>query len=209
MKILIVDDHAIIRQCLKAIIEAEFKDATCAEAQNGGACVALLKQETFDLLILDLSLPDTDGITLTEWILQRFPEQKILFFTNSATEVYADRLYQMGVKGYLNKQAPVKEIASAIHIILDEKQRYIAEDFKARLTQKSTAGFPENPFAEFSRRELSIAQLLASGRPVEAIASSLNIEQSTIRTYKARIFQKLDVATFPEFIAKAREFKMI
>jgi two-component system invasion response regulator UvrY len=160
-------------------------------------------------VILDMNLPDTDGITLTEWIRGRNPEQMILFFSTSPTAVYAKKLFQMGIMGYLNKQATVTEIAKALRTILVQKQQYLDEEFKAILAQDFFAKSPSNPLEKFSKRELSIAQLLANGKPFEEIAAQLNIESSTIRSYKARIYQKLHVTTLHEFLAKAKLYKLI
>jgi len=209
MKILLVDDHSIVRQSLEYIIKSEFPGATCTEAQDGETCIDFLKKEKFDLITLDMNLPDTDGITLTEWIRDRYPDQKILFFSTSPTAVYAKKLYQMGIMGYLNKQAPVTEIAKALQTILVKGQQYLDEEFKTILTQEFLQKTPANPIDTLSKRELSIAQLLANGKSFEEIALSLNIESSTIRTYKARIFQKLEVTTLHEFLAKAKLYKLI
>jgi DNA-binding NarL/FixJ family response regulator len=209
MKVLSVDDHSIIRKSLEHIIRTEFPNASCAEAADGETCIGMLKREVFDLVILDMNLPDTDGITLTEWIMDRHPGQMILFFSTSPTAVYAKKLYQMGIMGYLNKQATVQEIGKALRTILIEKKQYLDEEFKTILTQDFLTKQPPNPIEQLSKRELSIAQLLANGKTFEEIASQLNIEPSTIRTYKARIYQKLGVITLHDFLAKAKLYKLI
>lgn len=209
MKILSVDDHSIVRQSLGHIIRSEFPSASFSEAQDGATCIELLKKEKFELVILDMNLPDSDGMTLTEWIRERNPEQKILFFSTSPTAVYAKKLFQMGIMGYLNKQASVNEIAKALRTILVQNQQYLDEEFKSILAQDFFTKSPSNPIEKLSKRELSIAQLLANGKTFEEIASQLNIEASTIRTYKARIYQKLDVTTLHDFLAKAKLYKLI
>jgi len=208
MNILIVDDHDVIRQSLPLIISAEFPKAKCTKLENATACIELLKKEQFDLLILDMNLPDMDGITLTEWIMDRYPHQMILIFSMNPTEVFAKKLYQMGVMGYLNKQADMLEIIKALRVILTEKKRYMNEDFKALLAQDFLNKNPANPIEKLTKRELSIAQLLAQGKTNEEIALNLNIEPSTIRSYKTKIFQKLDVSTLHEFLSKASVYKI-
>lgn len=209
MKILLVDDHSIIRQSLEHIIKSEFPGATCIGAQNGDSCIELMKKEKFDLVTLDMNLPDTDGIVLTEWIRDRFPDQKIFFFSTSPTAVYAKKLFQMGIMGYLNKQAAVNEIARAVHTILKLNQQYLDEEFRSILAQDFLTKSPSDPIEKLSRRELSIAQLLANGRTFDEIAAQLSIESSTIRTYKARIYQKLEVTTLHDFLTKAKLYKLI
>lgn len=209
MKILLVDDHSIVRQSLEFIIKSEFPSATSVSAQTGDNCIEEIKKDKFDLVIMDMNLPDTDGITLTEWILDRYPEQKILFFSTSPTALYAKRLFQMGIKGYLNKQASITEIAKALQIVLVQNKQYLDDEFKAILADDFLNKGTTNPIETLSRRELSIAQLLANGKSFDEIAKQLNIEASTIRTYKARIYQKLQVTTLHEFLAKAKLYKLI
>lgn len=209
MNILIVDDHDVIRQSLSLIIKTEFPKAKCTKLENATACIELLKKEQFDLLILDMNLPDMDGITLTEWIMDRYPKQMILIFSMNPTGVFAKKLYQMGVMGYLNKQASMSEITKALRTILAEKKQYMNEEFKSILAQDFLNKKPANPVEKLSKRELIIAQLLARGKTNDEIAAQLNIESSTIRTYKARIFQKLDVNTLHEFLAKATLYKIV
>jgi two-component system invasion response regulator UvrY len=107
-----------------------------------------------------------------------------------------------------SKQAPVTEIAQALRTILIQKQQYLDDEFKSILAQDFLQKNPANPIKKLSKRELSIAQLLANGKTFDEIAAQLNIEASTIRTYKARIFQKLDVVTLHDFLAKAKLYKL-
>lgn len=209
MRIILVDDHSIVRQSLLYIIKSEFPDAVCIEAQDGQTFIEYFKKDKFDLVILDMNLPDTDGITLTEWIRDRNAQQMILFFSTSPTAVYAKKLFQMGIMGYLNKQASVSEIAKALRTVLLNKQQYLDDEFKTILAQEFLTKGTVNPLEKLSKRELSIAQLLANGKTFEEISTQLHIETSTIRTYKARIYQKLDVNNLNEFLAKAKLYKLI
>ena len=209
MHILIVDDHDVIRQSMEQIIRSEFPRADCTKAENAESCIAALKKDKFDLIVLDMNLPDMDGITLTEWILLRYPGQLILIFSMNPTGVFAKKLYQLGVMGYLNKQADVSEIIRALRVILKEKKQYVNDEFKAIMAHDFLNKTTANPVEKLSRRELSIAQLLAQGKSFETIAQQLSIEASTIRTYKARIFQKMEVGNLHEFLAKAALYKII
>ncbi len=209
MNILIVDDHDVIRQSLGSIIQSEFPNALCTKLEKAGPCIELLKKQQYDLLILDMNLPDMDGITLTEWIRNQYPQQMIMIFSMNPTAVFAKKLYQIGVMGYVNKQANVSEIRKALRTILVEKRQYMNEEFKAILARDFLNKKPLNPMEKLSKRELSIAQLLAGGKTNDEIANQLSIEPSTIRTYKARIFHKLDVSTLHEFLAKATLYKLI
>jgi two-component system invasion response regulator UvrY len=209
MQILIVDDHDVIRQSLGMIVRSEFPLAECTKVDSAEACIELLKERSYDLLILDLNLPGTDGLTLTEWIKAQYPSQRILIFSMNPTNIYAKKLFELGVMGYLNKQADVSEIVKALRTILISHQQYVDEEFRSQLVGTLSQQVMTNPFEKLSKRELSIAQLLAHGNSFEEIANKLSIEASTIRTYKARLFQKLDVTTLHDFLAKAKLYKFI
>jgi DNA-binding NarL/FixJ family response regulator len=208
MNILIVDDHDVVRQSLGMIIQSEFPTATSTKLEKADQCIEALKKEKFDLLIQDMNLPDMDGITLTEWILSRYPQQAILIFSMNPVGIFARRLYEMGVKGYLNKQADMGEIRKALRTIITEKKQYFSQEYRSLLSHNEKDNELKNPVEKLSRRELVIAQHLAQGRSFDEIAQMLNIEPSTIRTYKSRIFQKLDVSTMHEFISKASLYKI-
>jgi len=209
MKILLTDDHAIVRQSLEYIIHSEFPGTICVPARDAASCVEWLKKDSFDLLILDMNLPDMDGLTLTEWILDRYPSQKIVFFSTSPMEIYAKKLYQMGIMGYVNKQSPVSEIIKALHTVLIHREQYLDDEFKSLLALEFLNKNSSNPLEKLSNRELSIAQLMANGKSFEEISLQLHIESSTIRTYKSRIFQKMDVTSLHDFLEKARLYKLI
>jgi two-component system, NarL family, invasion response regulator UvrY len=210
MKILLLDDHAVVRQSLEYIIHEAFPDAVCTEAATGESCISQLKKQDFDLVILDMNLPDMDGISIAEWILNRNPEQMILFFSTSPTAVYAKKLYQMGIRGYINKQSDLHEVTVALRTILVDKKQYLNKEFTQLLAQDlMNPGGGMNPVDRLSTRELTIAQLLANGRSNEEIATQLNVEPSTIRTYKTRIFQKMEVGTLHDFLNKAKLYKLL
>jgi DNA-binding NarL/FixJ family response regulator len=203
MNILIVDDHDVVRQSLARVIADEFSGAVCKKVDKAAICIQLLGEETFDLLILDMNLPDMDGLTLTEWIRNHYPEQMILIFTMNPVAVFAKKLYQLGIRGYLNKDAEMSELIGALRTVLIEKKIYFNPQFKLELAHDSLLKKPANPIDKLSGRELTIAQLIARGKSNEQIAIELNIGHSTMRTYKSRIFQKLEINTLHEFLTKA------
>jgi len=208
MNILIVDDHDVVRQSLGMIIQSEFPKATCTKLERADQCIEALKNGTFDLLIQDMNLPDMDGITLTEWILNRYPDQAILIFSMNPVGIFARRLYEIGVMGYINKQADMGEIRKALRTIITEKKQYLSPEYRSLLAHNENQRALKNPIEKLSKRELVIAQHMAHGRSFEEIAQLLNIEPSTIRTYKSRIFHKLEVNTMHEFISKASLYKI-
>jgi two-component system invasion response regulator UvrY len=210
MKVLIVDDHVIVSRYLRSIVEAEFVGVSCIDVQDGESCISNIKKGVrFDLVILDISLPDMDGITLASWILGRNPAQKILFFSTSAQEIYYERLRSMGVSGFVGKQSEVGEIARALHLIIEDNRSYFAQVDNGNQHAVDQDPGAQNPFSALSRRELSVAQMLALGRTLPEISLGMGIEPSTIRTYKSRIYKRLGVSNMNDFIKLAQSHNLI
>ncbi len=209
MKVLIVDDHVIVSRYLRSIVEAEFPRVSCIDVQDGESAISNIKREKFDLVILDISLPDMDGVTVASWILGRIPEQKILFFSTSAEEIYYEQLRSMGVSGYVGKQSEVGEIARALHMIVEDNRSYFMQEENGNLHTTDQDPNRQNPFRALSRRELSVAQMLAVGRTLPEISLGMGIEPSTIRTYKSRIYKRLGVTNMNDFIKLAQSYNLI
>ncbi|MEX6689519.1 response regulator transcription factor [Danxiaibacter flavus] len=208
MNILIVDDHAVIRQTLGMIINTEFPNADCSSVETGRACLDVLQTQTFDLVILDLNLPDIDGVKIAGLIRNTYPEQMILVFSMNPSSLFAAELYRLGVMGYLNKQADISEIRKALNTILRKKIPYKNAHYKTADNSGPTRKITANPFTKLSQRELEVARLLAKGKSMEEIASHLCIGASTIRTYKARVFEKLEVASLYDFLTKVKLYEL-
>lgn len=208
MNILIVDDHAVIRQTLGMIINTEFPNAECTSVETGRACLEILQTQTFDLVILDLNLPDIDGVKIAGIIRNTYPKQMILVFSMNPSGLFAAELYRLGVMGYLNKQADINEIRKALNTILRKKTPYKDLDYKMTDTPGPARETSGNPFSKLSQRELEVAKLLAKGKSMEEIASHLSIGASTIRTYKARVFEKLEVASTYDFLTKVKLYEL-
>jgi two-component system invasion response regulator UvrY len=203
MKILIVDDHDIVRESLDSIIRTEFAQATIVKAGSAKECIDVLTGKMFDLIILDLGLPDQDGIELIKSILAISRDFKILVFSMSATLVYAPALYEMGIYGFLNKHADLLEIRMVIRSIALDGKRYLPTELRPAVLFKEEKGVL-NIMEILSPREKAIAQFIVQGMSTNKIAVQLGIQMSTVRTYKSRIFSKLEVDTLYEFLTKAK-----
>ncbi len=202
MRILIVDDHDIVRESLDNIIRMDFANATIVKAGSAKECTDVVTGIMFDLIILDLGLPDQDGIELIRSILGISREFKILVFSMSAALVYAPTLYEIGIYGFLNKHADLVEIRTAIRSIALDGKRYVPVELRpAILFNEDKKAL--NIMEILSPREKMIAQLIVQGMSTNKIAVLLGIEMSTVRTYKARIFSKFEVDTLYDFLTKA------
>jgi two-component system invasion response regulator UvrY len=205
---LLADDHAIIRTGLKFIIENFMPDSKIDEASDGYSSFEKIKKNKYDLLILDVNMPDTDSLVLVSNILALKPEMKILMFSMYDEEVYAIRYLKRGVRGYIKKNEPVDEIKKAITTVLNNK-KYISPKLSQVLIEELYSNNPENPFDSLSPREFEIVQHLIRGEPVAEICQKLTIHSSTVGTHKARIFKKLKCSNIIDLNSLAKVHNII
>lgn len=207
MKFLLVDDHVVVRSGVKTLLSEIYTPAEIHEAMNGESALSKLKEHQFDLIILDIQMPNTDTLGLMEYIHITYPDAKILMFSMSAENIYAKRFMKAGAYGFISKEAPLEEITRAINIILNNK-KYISDSFAERLAEDSFSGKSGNPFNELSPREFEIVSLLLDGKTVTDISHSLNIQTSTVGTHKARLFEKLGVTNILELKELATAYNL-
>ena len=189
--ILLVDDHSIVRTGLKLLIHDFLPHTNIDEANDGNSALEKIKQKNYDLVVMDVNMPNTDSFGTLQTILTINSSIKVIMFSMNAEEVYARRYLKMGAMGYIRKDAPNSEIEKAITSVLNNKS-YVSQE----LTQKMLYDLhskteSENPFDKLSTREFEIVQHLAQGDSVAEISKKLNVHTSTVGTHKARIFEKL------------------
>ena len=191
-KFLLVDDHVVVRSGVKILLADLYTSSEIHEAMNGETAIVKLKEGEYDLILLDIQMPNTDTLGLMEYIHVTYPAAKVLMFSMSAENIYAKRFMKAGAFGFVSKEAPLEEITKAITTILGGK-KYISESLAQKLAEDSYSGKSGNPFNELSPREFEIVSLLLEGKTVTEISQVLNIQTSTVGTHKARLFEKLRV----------------
>ncbi|MDO9374841.1 MAG: response regulator transcription factor [Bacteroidota bacterium] len=196
-KFLLIDDHVVVRAGLSTLLQKAFEPAEVFEAANGESALQKLAEQKFDLVILDIQMPNTDAQILLTEILRKYPGLKVLIFSMSAESVHAKRYLKFGAKGFVSKEAPLEDIIKAIKIIL-ENRRYISEALASHLANEAFETQTDNPFNKLSAREFEIASLLLTGLTVSSIAAKFDIKVSTVGTHKARMFEKLGVSNLLE-----------
>ena len=196
-KILIADDHHIVRTGLGFIVKDEFSDAEIDECSNGDCVWKKIQSAAYDLVILDITMPGTDSLRLLNNIFTFKPDQKIMIFTMSPVAIYAKKYLGMGVKGFINKEAEPTEVRHAIVAILNNR-RYLGPDMQHILTSEDIDKQSITPFDSLSIRELEIMHHLVQGKNVSEIAGMLFLHISTVSTHKANIMAKLDVSNVVE-----------
>jgi len=205
IKILLADDHAVIRAGLKEYIRNIIPHSVIEETGDGDTAFAKIKHNDYALIILDINMPDTDSFGLVSNILAVKPGSRILIFSMNAEEIYARKYLKLGALGYLNKEASIDEVRKAIENVMDNK-KYLSPSLTQRLIDRVLTGNAnnDNPFDVLSPRELEITRHLLKGESVSTIGSCLHLHTSTIGTHKARIFQKLHCKNSIEINALAR-----
>ncbi len=206
MNVLIADDHAIVRHGITLVLKDVVPQATVFQEETFSDALKTLNTRPIDLLILDINIPGGNNIEMIELVKLKHPQIKLLMFSGYDQYLYSERCINAGADGYLSKSASPSEIKHAIHIVLSNR-RYISEDVKMRSAAESNKH--ENALKQLSNRELEVAMLLTQGIGVIEIAKNLNLQSSTVSTYKNRVFEKLGVSNIAELIEKFKLYKSL
>ena len=197
MKILIADDHAMVREGLRHILAREWPAAEFGEARSAPEVMQLLHRETWDVLILDISLPERSGLEVLQDIKREHPKLPVLILTIHSEEQYAVRALRAGAAGYLTKDSAGSELVEAAHKVL-AGGHYVSAALGERLAG-ALAGENDRPRHEqLSNREFATLCGIASGKTVTEIAAQLSLSVKTVSSYRARLLQKMGMRTNAE-----------
>jgi len=192
-RILIADDHAVIRTGMKYLLARHFKDVDTSEADACSTLMSCLEKENYTHLILDMQLGDCNSLERIPDILFAYPDLQVMVYTMSPEAIYGKRLLQMGVLSFLSKEEDEETLLKALSLFLDGKP-YISESLSASIEiDQSKPKISTNPFDALSEREMVVLRYLLQGLRVKEIANRLDLKMSTVATYKVRIFEKLNV----------------
>jgi DNA-binding NarL/FixJ family response regulator len=207
-KILIVDDHAIIREGLKRIIESAVNLVVAGEAANGQEALNKVRDNDYDLVILDISMPGRDGLDTLMEMKKMKPLLPVLILSSHPEEQYALRAYRAGASGYLTKMSPNAEIIVALQKLVMGK-KYINPEFAECIISGLAKPGQEKPHNDLSNREYQVLCLIASGKPVGRIAEELALSVKTVSTFRANILRKMSMANNAELTRYAIENKLV
>ncbi len=203
-KILIADDHIIVRLGVSTAIKETIKAVEITQAQTYDEVFGELKNNRYDLLLLDINMPGGNNIKVIKEILEIQPDLKILVFSSYDESLYALRYIEAGAAGYVNKTTSMTEFTNAINSIF-ERGRYMSDAIKDLYVQKLTTSKSKvdsmNPLFKLSNREMDVARHLIEGLGIIEVSNRLNLSSSTVSTYKSRIFEKLGVTNIPDLIS--------
>ncbi len=190
MKILIIDDHQIVRQGLKEIIGHIPEIRLIDEAKNGIEALNLTSMENYDLILLDISLPDSNGLEVLQTLLSRNPDQKVLMLSMHSEEQYAIRALRSGASGYLTKDTAADELKTAI-MKINSGGKYISSLLAEKIVMQIGNNSQDPDHEKLSTREFAIMLKIASGKPLNQIGNELCISGKTVSTYRSRILEKM------------------
>lgn len=191
-RILIVDDHAIVREGLKQIL-AEVDDIEVAgEADTSSRALQLARQQDWDLVLMDIAMPDRSGLETLQLMRKEHPGIKVLMLSMYRETQYALRALKSGAMGYLNKQSAPDQLVDAIRLVASGK-KYISPELAQELASEVSGERLELPHEALSNREYQTLCMIASGMTVSAIADKLALSVKTISMYRARLLQKMQL----------------
>lgn len=191
-RILIVDDHVIVRRGLINLLQNQFNIVTIGEASSCEQLMARLAEEEPDLLVLDLQLSDGNSMELLQDLREDHPEMKVLVYSMRSPHIYAKKVLSMGAAGFLSKESEIEDVAAAIHTILGGGT--IEPEPEDDMDRDET----DNPFSRLSAREMLVMEGILKGQSMVDIATRLNLHKATVGTYKTRLFEKLGVSNLLE-----------
>lgn len=197
LRILLADDHSVVRQGIKQILANSIEKVTFGEAQNARDIRDLISNESWDIIILDLAMPDSNGIEMLKQVKHERPNLPILILSMFPEEQYALRAIKAGASGYLNKESAPEELVEAIHKILQGGE-YISQSLAEQLIHYARNEEDLPPHKYLSDREYQVLCMIASGKEIREIASELSLSVKTISTYRARLLLKMSMKTNAE-----------
>lgn len=199
IKVLITDDHPVVRRGIRQILEDDDRISLVEEAANGIELIEKLNKQVFDVILLDITLPGKSGVDLIPEIKKIQKSAGILILSIHSEEIYAQKAIKNGASGYLTKTSAPEELIAAI-LKVAEGGKYISASLAEQISFNILRGQDDPIHNKLSVRELEVISLLASGKTLSNIAESLSLSPRTVSTYRRRILEKLNLKTTSEII---------
>lgn len=208
MRFLIADDHDLIRQALVSWLKESFAAAGVKETQTGVSAEKIVRSEKPDAIILDISLPDKNGLEVLKQLRSEEINIPVLILSNHAEDQYALRAFKAGANGYLMKNCTRDELVNALKIVLSGR-KYISSKVAEKMIAMMDPKGPKELHEIISDRELQVLKLLASGKAVSQIANDLSLGVATVSTYRARLLEKMNLKNNAELTRYALDNDLV
>ncbi len=201
IRVIVIDDHAVVRECLKRVLGESLEMSVVAEAGGGNEGLRLVRSVPCDVVILDIALPQKSGLDVLKEIHAEKPQLPVLVLSAYSEDQYAIRCLQAGAAGYLNKETVMTEVIQAVRKVFPGG-RYVTPHIAEKILL-SLSSHARPAYQNLSDREYQVVCLIASGKTVSEIAEELALSVKTITTYRARVLEKLNVRNNSEIIRYA------
>lgn len=208
IKVLLVDDHQLVRTGIRRILDDAEDVEVCGEAGSGEDALKLVKQTGPEVVLMDVNMPGIGGLEATRKLLRIDDRLRIIALTVHVDEPYPSRLLEAGALGYLTKGCDELEILDAIRVV-HTGQRYIGADIARQMALSGLAGRNRNPFDKLSQREIQVMMMITQGHKVQEISDVLCLSPKTVSTYRYRLYDKLGVSNDVELTHLAIRHHMI
>ena len=202
IRIVLGDDHTIVREGLKQVLSGVPDFAVVGEARNGEEVMQRVRGADFDVLLLDMSMPGRNGIELIKQVLAEKPRLRVLVLSVYGERQYAVRTIKAGASGYLNKQSASEQLVSAIRKVAGGGA-FISNEVAEQLALGTLSRAQDSALGALSDREFQVLRMLAAGKSVSEIARELHLSAKTVSTHKARMMQKTNLGNFAELVRYA------
>lgn len=199
INVLIADDHAIVRQGLKQILSETEDMLVTGEADDGAEALNLARQQPWDVFLLDVSMPNRNGIDTLKQLKKEFPRLPVLILSMHPEEQYAVRALKAGASGYLTKQSAPEQLVNAIRQVASGK-KYLSPAVAQQLADAISEDTEKSPHERITDREYQVLKLIAAGKTLTQIAETLNLGVATVSTYRARLLEKMGLRSTAELI---------
>lgn len=207
-KILLIDDHEVVREGVKRALDEQNGTIIFGEASTAAEALSRAREQTWDMAVLDLSLGARSGLEVLQELKQIQPRLPVLILSMHSEEQYARRAFRAGAAGYITKDCPRAELVKAIHKVINGG-RYVSPALAEKLIVDLEKGTDRPPHELLSNREFEVLRLIASGKTISQIAEQLTLSDKTISTYRARILQKMSLKTNAELTHYAIQNKLV
>jgi two-component system invasion response regulator UvrY len=207
-RVLIVDDHEVVRDGVKRLLEEQSGDISCGEAGTPEEAVSRALASEWDAVVLDLSFAGKSGLEVLKELKQIRPRLPVLVLTMHSEEQYARRAFKAGAAGFITKDSPRAEFSKAIHKVM-EGGKYLSPRLAERLIIDLERGMDRPSDETLSDREFQVMRLIASGKTLSEIAELLSLSDKTISTYRARLMEKMGMRTNAELTHYAIQNKLV
>ncbi len=207
IKVLIADNHPIVRMGIRQVLESSRGFEIVDDLATTSELFRKLSKVTPDVVILEMDIPEINGIATLRKIKQEYPEVKVLIYSGQSEDVYALSTIRAGAYGYLSKTAALDYIVSAVQKV-SEGTMFITNELAQRLAFDEGTQKPRRFFRKLSTREVEVLKLLASGKRNKDVAQGLSLNEKTVSTYKARLMKKLNVDNLVDLLQQAKALEL-